>query len=97
MRLSGEHETAHWSKFSYGVANRGASIRIPRSTEADGCGYFEDRRPASNMDPYVVTSKILQTVMSGETVETEPAKEDESVTSPVVKDAEGGRVLKEVW
>ena len=63
LRLSGHHETAHWSKFSYGVANRGASIRIPRSTEADGCGYFEDRRPASNMDPYVVTSKILQTVM----------------------------------
>ncbi len=64
LRLSGHHETAHWSKFSYGVANRGASIRIPRSTEAGGCGYFEDRRPASNMDPYVVTSKILQTVMS---------------------------------
>ena len=66
LRLSGHHETAHWSKFSYGVANRGASIRIPRSTEADGCGYFEDRRPASNMDPYVVTSKILQTVMLSE-------------------------------
>lgn len=63
LRLSGHHETAHWSEFSYGVADRGASIRIPRSTEADGCGYFEDRRPASNMDPYVVTSKILETVM----------------------------------
>jgi len=60
-RLTGAHETAAIDKFSYGVANRGASVRIPRTAEADGCGYFEDRRPASNMDPYVVTSKIFQT------------------------------------
>merc|ERR1712027_136081 len=60
-RLTGAHETAPIDKFSYGVANRGASVRIPRSAEADKCGYFEDRRPASNMDPYVVTSKIFQT------------------------------------
>jgi len=60
-RLTGAHETAPIDKFSYGVANRGASIRIPRTAEADQCGYFEDRRPASNMDPYVVTSKIFKT------------------------------------
>jgi len=60
-RLTGAHETAPIDKFSYGVANRGASVRIPRTAEADGCGYFEDRRPASNMDPYVVTSKVFQT------------------------------------
>merc|ERR1711920_510781 len=60
-RLTGAHETAPIDKFSYGVANRGASIRIPRSAEAEKCGYFEDRRPASNMDPYVVTSKIFKT------------------------------------
>jgi glutamine synthetase len=60
-RLTGAHETAHIGKFSYGVANRGASIRIPRTTEADGYGYFEDRRPASNMDPYIVTAKIAHT------------------------------------
>ncbi|CAE7281802.1 unnamed protein product, partial [Symbiodinium sp. KB8] len=60
-RLTGAHETAPIDKFSYGVANRGASVRIPRTTEADDCGYFEDRRPASNMDPYVVTAKIFQT------------------------------------
>merc|ERR1711979_11698 len=56
-RLTGAHETAPIDKFCYGVANRGASIRIPRSAEAEKCGYFEDRRPASNMDPYIVTSK----------------------------------------
>jgi len=60
-RLTGAHETAPIDKFSYGVANRGASVRIPRTAEADGCGYFEDRRPASNIDPYIVTSKIFKT------------------------------------
>jgi len=62
-RLTGAHETAPIDKFSYGVANRGASVRIPRSAEADQKGYFEDRRPASNMDPYVVTSKIFKTTV----------------------------------
>merc|ERR1719413_212487 len=60
-RLTGAHETAPITKFSYGVANRGASVRIPRDSEAEKQGYFEDRRPASNMDPYVVTSKIFDT------------------------------------
>eukprot|EP00933_Yihiella_yeosuensis_P071509 TRINITY_DN7970_c0_g4_i2.p1 TRINITY_DN7970_c0_g4~~TRINITY_DN7970_c0_g4_i2.p1 ORF type:complete len:403 (-),score=96.56 TRINITY_DN7970_c0_g4_i2:378-1586(-) len=60
-RLTGAHETAPITAFSYGVANRGCSVRIPRDAEANKCGYFEDRRPASNMDPYVVTSKIFHT------------------------------------
>jgi glutamine synthetase len=60
-RLTGAHETAPISKFSYGVANRGASVRIPRTAKLEGKGYFEDRRPASNMDPYVVTSMIFKT------------------------------------
>lgn len=61
-RLTGKHETADISNFSYGVANRGASIRIPRSAETQQKGYFEDRRPASNMDPYVVTGMVFHTV-----------------------------------
>jgi glutamine synthetase len=61
QRLTGAHETASIHKFSYGVANRGASIRIPNSTAIDGKGYFEDRRPASNMDAYLVTAKIFDT------------------------------------
>ncbi len=60
-RLTGAHETAPIDKFSFGVAHRGASIRIPRAAEANGKGYFEDRRPASNMDPYVVTSLVFET------------------------------------
>ena len=62
-RMTGKHETADYKSFNYGVANRGASIRIPVDTATNKKGYFEDRRPASNMDPYLVTSKILETVM----------------------------------
>jgi glutamine synthetase len=54
-RLTGRHETGAIDKFTWGVANRGASIRIPREVGAKGYGYFEDRRPASNADPYRIT------------------------------------------
>jgi len=60
-RLTGAHETAPIDKFSYGVANRGASMRIPRQAEKEKCGYFEDRRPSSNCDPYLVSSLIFKT------------------------------------
>ena len=60
-RMTGDHETASYDKFSFGVANRGASVRIPRSTLDENKGYFEDRRPASNMDPYVVCSLLFET------------------------------------
>ncbi|KMZ61310.1 Glutamate--ammonia ligase [Zostera marina] len=60
-RLTGRHETADINAFSWGVANRGASVRVGRDTEKEGRGYFEDRRPTSNMDPYVVTSMIAET------------------------------------
>lgn len=62
-RLTGAHETAPITKFSSGVANRGCSIRIPRQAELEGKGYFEDRRPASNMDPYLVTGMIIKTTI----------------------------------
>jgi glutamine synthetase len=62
-RLTGRLETADINSFSWGVANRGASIRVGRDTEKEGKGYFEDRRPASNMDPYVVTRMIANTTI----------------------------------
>ena len=61
-RLTGAHETAPYNVFSYGVSNRGASIRIPWQVERDGKGYAEDRRPNANMDPYTVTRLIIETV-----------------------------------
>ena len=61
--LTGVHETASFEKFSYGVSDRGASIRIPIYTvEHNWKGYLEDRRPASNADPYRVTARIIETV-----------------------------------
>eukprot|EP00122_Pirum_gemmata_P009316 Pgem_evm2s8608 len=60
-RLTGAHETGRIDEFSFGVAHRGSSIRIPRQVSIDGKGYLEDRRPASNCDPYLVTAiKITQ-------------------------------------
>lgn len=59
-RLTGRHETASIDTFKWGVADRGASIRVGNDTKQKGKGYFEDRRPASNMDPYVVTSLIFK-------------------------------------
>jgi len=60
-RLTGMHETAPWNKFSYGVSDRGASVRIPWQVEVDGRGYIEDRRPNANCDPYKVTQLIIET------------------------------------
>jgi glutamine synthetase len=62
-RLTGKHETAPWNKFSYGVANRGASVRVPNSMPKNNYkGYLEDRRPNSQGDPYQIASRILQTI-----------------------------------
>jgi len=63
QRLTGRHETGHIHDFSSGVANRGASIRIPRAVSERGYGYMEDRRPASNADPYRVTDIIVETTL----------------------------------
>ncbi|KAI9806757.1 MAG: glutamate--ammonia ligase [Sarcosagium campestre] len=65
LRMTGAHETASYDSFNWGVANRGASIRIPRSVGKEGCGYFEDRRPASNGDPYQITGIMVETIYGG--------------------------------
>jgi glutamine synthetase len=61
-RMTGEHETSSIHDFSYGYSTRDTSIRIPIQTKLEGKGYFEDRRPASNCDPYIVSLKMLETV-----------------------------------
>ena len=64
-RLTGLHETQSIDQFSYGVSDRGASIRIPIGTIEDGWkGRLEDRRPASNGDPYKIGSVIISTTKS---------------------------------
>jgi glutamine synthetase len=65
LRLTGKHETASIHDFSYGVSDRGASIRIPVYTvQHNWSGYLEDRRPNSAADPYKVAARIVKTVKS---------------------------------
>ena len=65
LRLTGKHETASIMDFTYGVSDRGASIRIPVGVPANGWkGYLEDRRPNSAADPYKVAARIIKTVKS---------------------------------
>ncbi len=65
FRLTGLHETQSIDKFSYGVSDRGSSIRIPIGAVENGWkGYLEDRRPASNADPYQIAQRIIMTVKS---------------------------------
>ena len=66
-RLTGKHETSLYDSFTSGVANRTASVRIPRVVENNGYGYLEDRRPASNIDPYIVTNKLVSTILLNDT------------------------------
>jgi glutamine synthetase len=65
-RLTGAHETCDIHTFKSGVANRGASIRIPQPVAIKGFGYLEDRRPGANADPYRVAACLLSTVCSGD-------------------------------
>ena len=61
LRLTGKHETQSIDKFSYGVSDRGASIRIPIATvENNWKGWLEDRRPNSAADPYKVAARIIK-------------------------------------
>jgi glutamine synthetase len=61
-RLTGEHETASISTFSYGTSDRGASIRIPQGVADNGYGYLEDRRPGANANPYEVAAILVETI-----------------------------------
>ena len=66
QRLTGKHETQSIKKFSYGISDRGASIRIPIFTvDNDWNGYLEDRRPAANADPYRIMRHIVETLSDG--------------------------------
>ena len=65
-RLTGLHETCAINEFRKGVADRGASVRIPTHVASRGYGYLEDRRPAANANPYLVSARIVETVCSSD-------------------------------
>jgi glutamine synthetase len=65
LRLTGKHETQNIDTFSWGVSDRGASIRVPISVSQNQWkGYIEDRRPAANANPYKVVYHITNAVNS---------------------------------
>ena len=61
-RLTGMHETCPINQFRWGISDRGASIRVPEQVAKQGKGYLEDRRPSANCDPYIVCSKLIDTI-----------------------------------
>lgn len=63
IRLTGHHETCRFDQFKYGVSDRTASVRIPASTASNGFGYFEDRRPNANADPYEVALALMKSTL----------------------------------
>jgi glutamine synthetase len=73
-RLTGAHETAPYNKFSYGVSNRGASVRIPAAVAAAKRGYLEDRRPNANIDPYEVSAIITETICGAASAKKAPVR-----------------------
>ncbi len=88
MRMTGKHETASFDKFTWGVANRSASIRIPRQCWVEKCGYIEDRRPASNADPYDICIALVNTTI----MESESYSEYDNLNDGKIKASFGGVV-----
>jgi len=70
MRLTGKHETQSINKFSWGISDRGASIRVPIQTSKEWKGYLEDRRPASNANPYNIVRVISETIKMANEINT---------------------------
>jgi len=66
LRLTGKHETSSMDTFSFGEGTRNTSVRIPNQTVAEECGYFEDRRPAANVELYGATEILFTTCCGGE-------------------------------
>lgn len=64
LRLTGENETSSYKSFTYGIAHRGTSVRVPRCTVNNLYGYFEDRRPSSDLDPYQAGLIYLKTLLA---------------------------------
>jgi glutamine synthetase len=69
QRMTGLHETSSMHDCTWGISDRGRSIRIPRHVANQGHGYLEDRRPAANLDPYLATERIMRTCCLYETRE----------------------------
>ena len=68
LRLTGGFETQAIDKFSWGISDRGASIRVPQDTAKEWKGYVEDRRPGSNADPYKIIREVSKSLDTAEEI-----------------------------
>jgi glutamine synthetase len=94
-RLTGAHETAPWHTYSYGVSDRGSSVRIPGGVAREKRGYLEDRRPNANVDPYVVTRLMVETICGAAGKKAAPAKKAaKATTKKVTKKASSKPAVK---
>jgi glutamine synthetase len=75
-RLTGRLETSNWMDFSWGIGTRDTSVRIPISVYEANCGYFEDRRPGANVNPYVITKHIMSQILNFEKMEQVSSEDD---------------------
>lgn len=80
-RMTGMHETSTLETFSNGVGNRGCSVRISKQVHFEGKGYFEDRRPASSLDPYKVLYRIMKSIFDNKEIEEEDNEDDDKKSS----------------
>lgn len=80
VRLAGQSTTSSYHEFSTGTACRNVSVRIPGHVSHMGYGYLEDRRPASNCDPYSVVRALIETCLLGVT-EGDECEEEEKTKS----------------
>ncbi|CAK6972208.1 glutamine synthetase-like [Scomber scombrus] len=78
-RLTSQRSTSSFHDFSTATACRNVSVRIPGYVSRRGCGYFEDRRPAANCDPYMVTRALVETCLLEATGEDD--KEEETMAA----------------
>jgi glutamine synthetase len=77
-RLTGRLETSYWMDFSWGIGTRDTSVRIPIGVYEAKCGYFEDRRPGANVNPYVITHYIMNQVLDFESSKNSTTEQDNS-------------------
>ncbi len=90
LRLTGNFETQAIDKFSWGVSDRGASIRVPKSTAENWKGYVEDRRPGSNADPYKIIYEICKSIENTKIIEEIKNKMNFKVDTNTIKDKYNG-------
>lgn len=62
-RLIGRFATSRTDKFTWGVGDRAASIKIPKSVASKKKGHFEDRRPSASADPYRIIAALVSTII----------------------------------